>query len=52
MSFIINLVVARAGELRKAYTILIRKTERKRSLGRLRHRWEDNINRDHNEVWT
>jgi hypothetical protein len=31
------------GEIRKAYKILLVETEGKRTLGRLRHRWEDNI---------
>jgi hypothetical protein len=30
-------------EKRKAYRILVGKSERKRPLGRLRHRWEDSI---------
>jgi hypothetical protein len=33
-------------EMRKAYKILVGKPEWKRPLGRLRHRWEDNIRRD------
>jgi hypothetical protein len=35
--------VARMGENRIAYRILVGKPEGKRSLGRLRHRWDDNI---------
>jgi hypothetical protein len=31
------------GERRGAYRVLLGKPERKRPLGRLRHRWEDNI---------
>jgi hypothetical protein len=31
------------GEMRNAYKILVRKHEGKRTLGRPRHRWEDNI---------
>jgi hypothetical protein len=31
------------GAKRNAYSILDRKPERKRSLGRRRHRWEDDI---------
>jgi hypothetical protein len=31
------------GEVRNAYEILIRRSEQKRQLGRLRHRWKDNI---------
>lgn len=36
--------VARVKEL-NVYNILVRKPERKRSLGRSRSRWEDNIER-------
>jgi hypothetical protein len=35
--------VARMGEKRNAYRILVGKHEGKRSLGRRRHRWVDNI---------
>jgi len=35
--------VACMGEMRIAYNILVGKPEGKRLLGRLRHRWEDNI---------
>jgi hypothetical protein len=35
--------VAHMGEMRSAYKILVGKTEWKRPLGRLSHRWEDNI---------
>ena len=28
------------------YRVLVRKPERKRPLGRIRHRWEENIKRD------
>jgi hypothetical protein len=38
--------VARVGEMRNAYNILVGKSERKRPLGRHRHRWEDNIRMD------
>jgi hypothetical protein len=34
---------SRNGEKRNAYRILVRKPEGKRSLGRPRHRWVDNI---------
>jgi hypothetical protein len=34
------------GEMRKVYKILIRKPEGKRSLGRCRYRWDDNIRMD------
>jgi Lhr-like helicase len=33
--------VARKGEIRNAYNMLVRKPEGKRALGRPRHRWED-----------
>jgi hypothetical protein len=36
--------VARKGQLRNAYKILIGKSEGKRPLGRPRHKWEVNIN--------
>jgi hypothetical protein len=35
--------VAQRGEKRKVYRLLVGKPERKRSLGRPRHRWIDNI---------
>jgi hypothetical protein len=35
--------VARIGEKRNAYRVLVQKPERKRPLGRPRHRWVDNI---------
>jgi hypothetical protein len=35
--------VARMGDRRGAYSILVRKPEGMRQLGRPRHRWEDNI---------
>jgi hypothetical protein len=35
--------VACMGEMRNAYNIVVGKPEGKRSLGRPRHRWEDNI---------
>jgi hypothetical protein len=38
--------VARMGEKRNAYRILVRKSEEKRPLGRPRLRWEDNIKMD------
>jgi hypothetical protein len=34
------------GDKRNAYSILEGKTKRKRTLGRPRHSWEDNINMD------
>jgi hypothetical protein len=38
--------VARMGEERKAYKILVGKPEGKGPLGRLRHRWENEIRMD------
>jgi hypothetical protein len=37
---------ARIGEIRNAYTILVRKLETKRPLRRSKRRWEDNIRLD------
>jgi len=45
-----NGYVARMGEMRNAYKILVRKTERKRSIGRLSRRLEDNIRIDLREM--
>jgi hypothetical protein len=42
--------VVRMGEKRCVYRILVGKPEENRPLGRLRHRWEDNINIDLQEV--
>jgi hypothetical protein len=42
--------VARMGEGRGAYRILVGKPEGRRPLGRPRRRWEDNINMDLQEV--
>jgi hypothetical protein len=38
------------GEKRNAYRILVGRPERKRPLGRPRHRWEDNIKMDLGEI--
>jgi hypothetical protein len=38
--------VARMGEKKNVYMLLVGKTERKRPLGRPRHRWIDNIKMD------
>jgi hypothetical protein len=38
-------------EMRYAYKILIGKCKGKRSFGRPRHRWEDNIRMDFMEIW-
>jgi hypothetical protein len=45
MMMMMNLVglVARSGESRGAYRVLLGKLEGKGPLGRTRHRWEDNI---------
>jgi hypothetical protein len=37
---------SRNGEKRNAYKLLVGKPEEKRLLGRLRHRWVDNIRMD------
>jgi hypothetical protein len=42
--------VARMGEKRNAYKLLVGKPERKRPLGRPRRRWVDNIRMDLGEV--
>ena len=42
--------VARMGEKRRLYSIVVGKPEGKRPLGRPRRRWEDNIRRDLREV--
>jgi hypothetical protein len=42
--------VARMGEKENAYRILVGKPEGKRSLGRSRRRWVDNIKMDHREI--
>ena len=42
--------VARMGERRGVYRVLVGKLEEKRPLGRPRHRWEDNIKMDLQEV--
>jgi hypothetical protein len=38
------------GEGRSVYRVLVRKSERKRPMGRPRRRWEDNIKMDLQEV--
>jgi hypothetical protein len=38
--------VAHMGEERKVHKVLVGKSEGKRPLGRLRHRWEDGIRMD------
>jgi len=42
--------VARLGERRDVYRVLVGKPEGKRTLGRPRRRWEDNIKMDLQEV--
>ena len=42
--------VARMGEGRGVYRVLVGKHERKKSLGRPRRRWDDNIKMDLQEV--
>jgi hypothetical protein len=42
--------LARIGEVRGAYNILVGRPEGRRPLGRLRHRWEDNIKMDLREI--
>jgi hypothetical protein len=42
--------VARIGEGRGAYRVLVGRPEGKRPLGRHRHRWEDNIKMDLREI--
>jgi hypothetical protein len=36
--------------VRNVYKILVEKPERKRPLGRSRHRWEDNIKNDFRKI--
>jgi hypothetical protein len=43
--------VARMGEKRNAYRILVGNPEGKRPLGRPRHRWVDNIKMDLRDIW-
>jgi len=42
--------IERMRNMRNAYTILIRKPDWKRPIGRLRRRWEDNIKMDLRET--
>jgi hypothetical protein len=42
--------VARMGEMRGVYGVLVRKPEGKRPLRRSRHRWVDNIRKDLQDV--
>jgi hypothetical protein len=43
-------LVARVGELRNAYSILVGVPEGKRQIGRPRRRWEDNMRTDLREI--
>jgi hypothetical protein len=43
--------VARMGEGRGVYRVLVGRPEGKRPLGRPRRRWEDNITMDLTEIW-
>jgi hypothetical protein len=42
--------VARMGDMKNIYKIVVRNPEGKRPLGRTRHRWEDNIPLDIREI--
>jgi hypothetical protein len=42
--------VARIGEVRKVYKVLVGRPERKRPLGKPRRRWEDGIRMDLREI--
>jgi hypothetical protein len=42
--------VARIGEVRRVYNILVGRLEERRPLGRPRRRWEDNIKMDLREI--
>jgi len=42
--------VACIGERKGVYRVLVRKPEGKRPLGRLRRRWQDNVNMDLQKV--
>jgi hypothetical protein len=42
--------LSRTGAMRNAYQILVEKSEGKRTLGRRRHTWEDNIKIDLKEI--
>ena len=43
-------LVARIGERRDVYRVLVRKPKGKRPLGRPRHRWKDNIKMNLHEI--
>ena len=42
--------VAHMGEGKGVYSVLVGKPEGKKPLGKPRHRWEDNIQMDHQEL--
>jgi hypothetical protein len=42
--------VARMGEMRNVYSISVVKLQAKKTLGRHRHRWDDNIRMDFREI--
>jgi len=42
--------VARIEDTKGAFRISVRRSERKRTLGRLRHSWENNIKKDLHEM--
>jgi hypothetical protein len=44
--------IARMGDMRNVYKILVGKAEGKRPLGRPSRRWEENIRMDLGKVWT
>jgi len=43
--------VARMGEMRNTYRILVGKPEGKKQLGRPRHKWENNVMMHLREIW-
>jgi hypothetical protein len=43
--------VARIGEIKNEYSVLVGKPEGKRPLGRSRRRWEDSIRMDIMKIW-
>jgi len=50
MRWVERVACMRESERDNKYKILVRKPEGKRSLGTSRHRWEDNIRMDLNEI--
>jgi hypothetical protein len=42
--------VARLGEMRNAYRVLVQNPKGKRQLGRIRGRWESNNKTEHREI--